>query len=1113
MSSLNGGIQSDVEALAVTSYNNDPNPFSHKVLENSPLDRINAQINPGAAWANKPINFTYEANATNDVIKFNTSTNWIDGRTNSVLTDTGFYTEATLYKNTVEDEDHNKTIEFKNGEGQTLLVRKSDGNNPKIDTYYVYNEYNQLAFVISPLAVGIITLPNTLNDLCYQYRYDGKGRLVEKKLPGKDWEYMVYDKADRLILTQDALLRADSKWLFTKYDQFGRVIYTGMLDDGGTRFSRQDAIKDLIIIETRDNNTNGGFVQNGITVQYTKGYYTNISTLLSVNYYDLYPTGTPFPSGDQIFGVDILKDTSLPGVNQSTQSLPTASMVKNIENNGWTKNYTFYDIKARPIGTYSFNYLGGYTKTESNLDFAGIPQKTYTYHKRKSADNELQIKERFVYNQYNNALEKHFHNVNNQAEDELLVENTYNEIGQLTNKKVGGTAVPLTGVGISAPIQSVDYSYNIRGWMTGINLDTAGNFKPSKLFNYKINYNEPLSNFTKKPYVADQSLEVKEKFNGNISAVTWKSSVDPAATEKKYGYVYDPLNRLLAGFYYEKSGADFIFTEEYNELLDYDPNGNISHLKRFSFKQSTAANMIDDLNYTYENNNQSNRLQKIDDPSTNTNGYEGGGLSNSYDLNGNMTQMPDKGIITPIAYNFLNLPSTIKQGRNTTNYLYRADGTKLKKTFNFVNKMGSSLVYTEYLDGFQYSTPNTDPLRMALEEQDDETVSVAKAANIETFSPLEDRAKIVAPPENAEPPMILSFFPTAEGFYDYENFRYIYQYKDHLGNVRVSYVKDGSSLKVMDTNDYYPFGMSFIKSTEIAVYDPLSVPYNYKYNGKELQETGMYDYGARFYMPDIGRWGVVDPLAEKYFNISPFNYTANNPILYIDPDGMQLDLSDIMKKGNEEQYKAFVFFAKTKEGQTFLSKYMEKGQKVEYGGKTIFEAKANGEFHDKGIDLSYGVRTDDNVGSETGGKMKGDRANVDILISRKAFGDSGSQFFNTLEHIVHESFLHADLNALDLDDDGYKNSSSIPKAYRQYDTWSSQNGQHYYMQAEYLKDPTNNKVNTYTKEGFNILKQANQALKLKLGDSQIKQNMWNFNGSYINVAKDGKLIHRDTEKK
>lgn len=130
---------------------------------------------------------------------------------------------------------------------------------------------------------------------------------------------------------------------------------------------------------------------------------------------------------------------------------------------------------------------------------------------------------------------------------------------------------------------------------------------------------------------------------------------------------------------------------------------------------------------------------------------------------------------------------------------------------------------------------------------------------------------------------ILQFFPTAEGFFDYENNEYIYQYKDHLGNVRISYRNNNGIAEITDQNDYYPFGMNIPREEESIV--GVASLYNYKYSNKEIQETGFLDFGWRQYASDLGRWFGVDQLAEMYDSTSPYAFVDNNPLRFIDPDG------------------------------------------------------------------------------------------------------------------------------------------------------------------------------------------------------------------------------------
>ncbi len=103
-------------------------------------------------------------------------------------------------------------------------------------------------------------------------------------------------------------------------------------------------------------------------------------------------------------------------------------------------------------------------------------------------------------------------------------------------------------------------------------------------------------------------------------------------------------------------------------------------------------------------------------------------------------------------------------------------------------------------------------------------------------------------------------------------------------DLKIIHEKTSSSLKVVQAQDYYPFGLTFNSYSREN-----SVPNKYQYNGKELQDQlglDWLDYGARKYMSDIGRWGVIDPLSEKGRRWSPYAYTFDNPIRFIDPDGM-----------------------------------------------------------------------------------------------------------------------------------------------------------------------------------------------------------------------------------
>lgn len=322
-------------------------------------------------------------------------------------------------------------------------------------------------------------------------------------------------------------------------------------------------------------------------------------------------------------------------------------------------------------------------------------------------------------------------------------------------------------------------------------------------------------------------------YNGNISRMQWQNKYDNVL--RGYDFEYDGLNRLTASAYAE--GTDMSQNKDrYSEYIpQYSPNGSIERLQRYGKKNNGTFGLIDDLTYQYRGN----QIQSISDKAGSLL-YDGSfdfkdGASESteyfYNANGALTKDLNKGI-SKIEYDVLDNLSCITFNNGfKTKYVYDAGGSKLRTihealTTNTTDYIGDFIFEDGKLSKYQF--------------------------------------------EGGYCSFDSNLAPT-----------YHYYEKDHLGSIRMVVNENGT---VEQINHYYPFG---------GVYGDLT--YNSelqrnKYIGKEFDHTSgldWYDHGARMYDAAKGNWDRVDKLAEKYCSINPYIYSINNPITYLDLDGLR----------------------------------------------------------------------------------------------------------------------------------------------------------------------------------------------------------------------------------
>ena len=205
------------------------------------LDRVTSTDLPGQEWwSNNKTNGTeYSANTDADKVKHYEAPIGVNSLTRAEDTDYTYYPAGTLRKEINHDADGKTVTTFTNLFGEKVLERTAAG-----DTYYVYNDLGQLRYVLTPKYQS----DQNKGRCAYEYRYDARGRVVKKILPGCEYIQYWYDKADRLLYMQDATLRSKGKYRFMLYDALGRLCVQGLCSD--CKRSSKDGLIPKVVYDT-----------------------------------------------------------------------------------------------------------------------------------------------------------------------------------------------------------------------------------------------------------------------------------------------------------------------------------------------------------------------------------------------------------------------------------------------------------------------------------------------------------------------------------------------------------------------------------------------------------------------------------------------------------------------------------------------------------------------------------------------------------------------------------------------------------------------------------------------------------------------------------------------
>lgn len=667
----------EAQAQYYSSRYNESPAYTALAFEKSPLNRTLNVKAPGAAWAaGRGSSTTYDLNGADDQVQIFT----IGYNNGDIPVNRGAYAPNTLLKTVHTDEEGKQVIDYTTSSGQPVLTKTRLADHPStaydgwICTYSVYDDFGLLRYRLQPEAVKYLSEHSwsfagdngqkVLNELCFRYEYDEKGRTVLKKAPGAVPLYMLYDSRDRLVFMQDGNQRKKNEWTANLYDELDRttlvalyhttksatdlqidvdnaisaapvtITYPASQTDLVVR-SRQPAIplytarNSIEFVPGFESGDDGDLftaetdplaAAQTLTVSATAHKSPispsdlnnpGVTTIVSYDFYDNYtfssarPFNTSFDNGlAYSSGAEPITAT------QRTTSLQTGSMVRVLGSNLFLSTTLYYDEKGRPIQALEDNIKSGTDVTTLQYGFDG----------------------RLL-----NSNSKHATSASGPSSFSVVTKNNFDVIGRITSvdKKYGTNPFTTiaaydlddmgrlktkhlspgyTGTG-KAELESLGYSYNIHSQITGINRDYAlkepGYDRWNHFFGLYLGYDNR------------DGVFARSQLDGHVTGTLWTSQGDDV--QRKYDFMYDGAGRLTSARFNQRehtsdnwSHARMDFSVKglgTNEQIEYDLNGNLLNMLQKGVVPGNASpQTVDELHYQYAA--LSNKLTKVTDNST-----------------------------------------------------------------------------------------------------------------------------------------------------------------------------------------------------------------------------------------------------------------------------------------------------------------------------------------------------------------------------------------------------------------------------------------------------------------------------------------------------------------